>query len=192
MGAFQNEVFARVDERFFAAGIPAPEQKDEVFLVLAQKGDDGVGKPAPAAVCVRICLMRAHRERRVHQQDALFCPFREIARLHDGTAQIVVQFLHHVFQRRGLRNAVMNGETKAVCLSFVVVGVLPQKHRFHVCIGRIAKAVEDVVHIGVDDMMTVLLNEKGTDFLIALVLEERGERLFPIAEIDHKRSRTAR
>ena len=33
--AFEDEVFLRIDERLLAAGVAAPEEKDEMFLLLA-------------------------------------------------------------------------------------------------------------------------------------------------------------
>ena len=35
MCAFEDEMFLRVDERLLAAGVAAPEEKDEMFLLLA-------------------------------------------------------------------------------------------------------------------------------------------------------------
>ena len=103
-----------------------------------------------------------------------------------------MQFLHHVFQGGRLGHAVPDGEAESVRLPLVVIGILPQQHGLDVCVRGVAETVVDVVHVGVDDVVPVFLNEEGADLFIALVLKEGGKRFFPVTEIDHNASNTVR
>mgnify|MGYP006916595373 CR=1 FL=1 len=183
--AFEDEVFFRVDERLLAAGVAAPKQKDEMLLLLAQNLNDAVREPAPAAVCVGICLMLAHGERRVHEEHALVRPLGEIARPGRVEAQVAFELLEDIFERRRFFNAFLHRKAQPVRLPRLVVGVLPQQHRLDLLKRREAEAVIEVVHIGVDDIVRILVLQKFADLLIALIREEGSERLLPIAEVDH-------
>ena len=98
MRAFEDEVFLRIDERLLAAGVAAPKQKDQMFLLFAQNLDDAVRKPAPAAVCVGVRLMFAHGERRVHEEHALVRPFCKIARFGRVVSQIAFELFKDIFE----------------------------------------------------------------------------------------------
>ena len=186
MRAFEHEVSARVDERLFRAGVGAPKDEHDVLPPLADDADDVVGKPRPAAVFVRIGLVRAHGQGRVQQQHALFGPLGKIARAWQGAAQLVVQFFEDIYERRGHGHALLHRKAQPVRLPLVVVGVLPQDHRLHLRERGQLEAVVDVVHVGVDDVVRILALQKFADLFIIFVLEEGRERLVPAAaQRDH-------
>ena len=58
---FEDEMLALIDERFFASGVPSPENKDDMFFLFGNNPDNAVCEPGPAAFGMGIRPMGEHR-----------------------------------------------------------------------------------------------------------------------------------
>ena len=74
----------------------------------------------------------AHGERGVEQEHTLVGPSAQTAGSGDGYAEIGVQLLEDVLQRRRWGNAVAHGETESFGLSGTVIRILAEEHDFDV------------------------------------------------------------
>ena len=98
MHTFQYQVLARVDEFRLASGIAAPEDKHQVFLILAEYLDGSIGKLLPAFALMARSLMGTNGKRGVEQQDSLLCPAGQIARGWHRSAEIHLNLLEYINQ----------------------------------------------------------------------------------------------
>ena len=99
----------------------------------------------PAFVLVRIRLVRPHRQNGVEQHHSLFRPGNEAAVVGNLAAEVVVQFLEHIHQRRRRFDAGPHRKAKTVRLPFTVIGVLAEQQDFHFVVGGV---LECVVYVG--------------------------------------------
>lgn len=58
MGGFEQEMFGGIDDDAFFLSISSPEDKNQIFFLLRQNFDDGVGETLPTLVLVGTGLMR--------------------------------------------------------------------------------------------------------------------------------------
>ena len=139
----EDEVLAGVDEGFLGDGIAAPEQEDESVATGGEFADGGIGELLPAVALVRACLVGADGEGGVEQQHPLVGPSGEVARSEgDGGAEVAVDLLDDVDQRRRHGDAVGDGEAEAHGLPGFVVGVLPEDDDLHLVERRVVEGVE--------------------------------------------------
>ena len=179
-------MFVPVDERLFRARVPAPEDENDVFAPVADELYNAVGEPRPAAILVRVGAVRPHGECRIQKEHALLCPFRQIPAARDGTADVGVQFLEDIDERGRRLRSFAHGKAQSVRLSLVVIGVLSEQHDFHFIKRRQLETIENIVHIGIYDVVRVFLFQKIAYFFIIFAFEQRRERLVPTAaELDH-------
>ena len=101
-------MFPPVDERLFRARVAAPEDEYEVFALFAENADHVVGEPCPAAVLVRVGAVRPHGQRGVQEENALLCPFGQIARFWNGAAHVRFEFFEDIDKRRGRFHALFD------------------------------------------------------------------------------------
>lgn len=121
MDTGENKVLLSVYEFFLAYGIAAPENEDDMFLLLGNLLDYGISESFPALTLVRACLMSADSKGCVEQKNALPCPMGEIA-----VASRYAKFLVDVDKRRRNAYAVWHREAQSHGLSRLVVWVLPK------------------------------------------------------------------
>lgn len=110
-------------------------------------------------------LMGSHGERGVEQQHPLVGPACEIAR--GGgylRAEVIVDFFDDVDQRGRYGNSLRYGETEAMGLPRLVVGVLTEDDHFHLVEGSVVESGEDVGAFGVADVSLPLFNKKRLQF----------------------------
>src|SRR5690606_14260545 len=98
----------------------------------------------------------------------------------DWTAQVVVQFLEDVLQRRRRRHARLDGKAQPVGLSGPMIRVLAQDA--HLCLGvrRVMQGVENVVHVRVNRARPVLFNQEPPQLLVVGLLELVRQPLAPV------------
>ena len=96
MHAFENKVLRRGDELLFAAGVAAPEKKDDGLLVLVELFDHMVGERRPAEVLVAVGLSAAHSQGRVQHEHTALRPFGERAVWGRRDAEVALQLLEDV------------------------------------------------------------------------------------------------
>ena len=104
-------------------------------------------------------------------------------------AGIIPQLFKDVDEGRRRCNTLVHGKTQAMCLIGVVVGVLSQNDYFYICIRRILKRIENVVHIGIDGMGAVFLNEELPQVLIGFGLNGILKQVIPVvSDMNHKKT----
>ena len=102
-----------------------------------------IGKLFPSMSLVACRLMCPHREGGVEQQHALRGPARKVAVCRHGSAEVELYLLEDVYQRGWGCDAVAHRERQSVCLSRLVVGVLPYYHHLHPVERAQVEGVED-------------------------------------------------
>ena len=78
MHTFQYQVLTRVDEFRLASGITAPEDKHQVFLILAERLDSCICELLPALALMARCLMGTNGK------DCVFTCYQDLKDLGDG------------------------------------------------------------------------------------------------------------
>ena len=141
--AFKYQVPVGIDKCSFALGIGSPEQKNQMFFLICQFADDGVGEGFPTFVLVRTGLVGPYGQRCIEQQNPLVRPAFEIAGSRDRLAQIIVYFLEDILQGRRLLDAFGHGKTKAVRLSRTVIGILAENDDFGIVYGTSIEGVKN-------------------------------------------------
>ena len=115
-GVYQFDLLLRVS---------SPEDEDDRVCFVVDLADDGVREILPALAFVGIDFTGADGEDGVEHQDALLRPGHKVAVVWNAEADVVLQLLKNVFQRRGRFDARPHGEAEAVRLIFVRIRVLP-------------------------------------------------------------------
>ena len=100
MRGLDDEVMRIGDHRLFPARRAAPENERHRLLPLVQQGDDLVREGFPALPVMRVCCVLAHREDRVEEQHALIGPRLQAAIVRDRAAEIRLELLEYIEQRR--------------------------------------------------------------------------------------------
>ena len=102
---------------------------------LRHLADDGIGQPLPAPACVAGGLALFHRQAGVEQQHAVLRPLDQAAaglrKRRGRRAQIALQFLEDVAQRRRQRHTRRYRERQPLGLAAPVVGVLAEDDHAH-------------------------------------------------------------
>ncbi len=75
--------------------------------------------------------MRPHRKHRIQHQDTLLSPFCQASVIRYPAPQIIMQFLIDIDKGRRNLHALLHGKTQSVCLSVIMVRILPQDHYFN-------------------------------------------------------------
>ena len=111
MCSFQDQVPVSINQRLLGLGKTAPQQEYKPIFFLRYQLDDPVRKRFPAAVLVRSCLTVTDCQACINQQDPLICPFFQVAVFRYRDAQVRIQFLENIDQRRRFGDAPGNRET---------------------------------------------------------------------------------
>ncbi len=157
MHAFEHKVLRCSDEFLFAAGIAAPEQKDDRLLMLVQLFDYMVGEGRPAEVFMAVRLPTAYGQSRVQHEHTALRPLGERAVLGRYNAEITLQLLEDVLQARRRLNTRLNREAKSVRLAGTVIRVLSENDGLDLGIRRVPQSVKDVLCRRIDGLLGVFL-----------------------------------
>ncbi len=119
---------AQIHRRKFFLGAGTPEEKHDVFLVLGNSVNHGIGKGFPSYVGVGLWLAFFHRENGIQQENALASPGKKTSVGWRLQAEVAFQFLENILERWWLRDTWQNRKTQAMGLSRAMVRVLSQDH----------------------------------------------------------------
>ena len=122
---------ATVDECPFTLGVGSPKNKYKMLFFFGENADSRICKCFPTSVLVRTGLVCTYGEGSIEQQYALLCPACQIAGSGGISANVIFYFLENIKSGRRERNTVIYGETKSVCLSRTMIGVLTDYHDFY-------------------------------------------------------------
>ena len=126
MGRFEDEVFGLVDEGLLAAGVAAPEEKDEVRTSFIEILDDCLSEGFPAVTAMRAGFVGLYGEDIIEQEDTLSLPVLKIAGGVAVVTDVGVDFFIDVDERRWDRLSGWHGKGETVCGAGSVVGVLAE------------------------------------------------------------------
>ena len=102
-----------------------------MLFFFGENADSRICKCFPTSVLVRTGLVCTYGEGSIEQQYALLCPASQLAGS-GGISAIVIFYVLETFKLgRRERNTVIYGETKSVCLSRTMIGVLTDYHDFY-------------------------------------------------------------
>ena len=143
VGTLEDVVARGVYQLGLAPGWCSPKQEDEPLPLPRQGFYDGISKCLPPLARMAECLVCADAEAGVEQEHSLPCPTGEVAALRHRCSRLCLYLLEDIPERRRKGNAVLNGETKPVCLSVAMIGVLPQDDHLHLVERCLVKGIED-------------------------------------------------
>lgn len=163
VGRFENEVFFGVDERFFRAGVASPENKNEIFAVVAEVTDGGFGENLPTATAVRAGAMSLDGEDVVQEKNALVLPRKQVAGVVVMGAEVGIDFFIDVDERRRDRRGGRNREGETVGGAWSVIGVLAENDDFDG--GKIGgESGKNLLFFGENGLFLIFFREKGRKF----------------------------
>ncbi len=87
--------------------------------------------------------MGTHGQSGVEQKDTLLCPASKIAGWRNGRTQVCLNLRKDIAKRWRKRYSVIHGEAKSMCLTRLMVGVLPDEHDFHAVQWAEIKSIKD-------------------------------------------------
>src|SRR5256885_11222999 len=126
MSGLQHDVLRVGHRRGLLACVRAPQYEHAPRPGRVQRPDGGVGELLPAGARVRAGRAGPDREDRVEQQYALLRPAGQVAVPGRCDAQVLVQFLVDVAQRRGRGDRPADTEAETVRLPGPEVRVLTE------------------------------------------------------------------
>ncbi len=118
--------------------------------LIVDRADNRIGELFPALAGMGIGIALFDREHGIEQQHALTRPVFEKAVIGRRDAQIRVQFLVDILQRRRDAHAWAHRKRQAVGLIVAVIGVLAQDHHAHLVERGGVERVEIVAALGED------------------------------------------
>jgi hypothetical protein len=175
MGGLDDGVAGAVDALPLLACVASEEEKDHAVGLGIEGLDDSVGEALPSPAGVGAGLGGPDGQDGVEEEEPLARPRLEVAVVGDGLAGVISELAEHIAEGRWRRDAGSHGESEAVGLSGLVVGVLAQEDGAHGSEGGQAERLEDLGGGGVDRGAGVLLGEKRLEplevWLPALMVE---------------------
>ena len=181
MRRFQDQMLRIRQHRNLTLCRPPPEQIDNRPVLCIDGLDHGVRKLFPSLTLMGIGLMSTHSQYRIQQQHTLIRPLLQIPVVWNVTAQIILQFLINILQRR--RNLLLilrDRKTHAVCLMLIMIRVLPQQKHLHLTQGRKMKRTENLFRRGIDDSPAVLVLNKSIQLPVIFLVKLRIKRFRPV------------
>ena len=124
----QARIGAVLNERGFFLCLRAPEDKGNRLLKRAERRNHRVREALPAKVLVGVCCVCLYGEHRVEQKHTLLCPRAQIAVWRNRNAEVGLQLLIDILQRRRQFYPRLYRKSKPVCLSRLMIGILPENH----------------------------------------------------------------
>ena len=120
MASSEHRVTTLVDQVALAIGVTAPQQEDDVVLLVTDGTDGCVRQPFPTQVFVAVGLALHHRQHGVQQENTLFGPRGQVS-MAGGQG---VGFFQHVGQARWDSHSFADREAQSIGLSISMIGIL--------------------------------------------------------------------
>ena len=139
----QYEILRLVNHICLASRVAAPQHVDQMLALCSQGPDGRISKLLPAQCRMAVGLMGTYGQRGIEQQYPLFGPARQITCLRNGRAQIILNLLEDILQRRWKLHPVLHRETQAVSLPRLMVRVLSDDDHLHLVKGTQVESIED-------------------------------------------------
>ena len=149
-----------VDEGLLPSCRGAPQNEDHRAVLLREHADRRVGEFLPADISVGIRLMRPDRQHRVEKKDALLRPFCEIPMVGNRAAQIRIQILINIDQRRGNADPLVHRKTQTVRLSRSVIRILTEDHGADIFQRREGERIENIPRRRINFPRSVLIQDR--------------------------------
>ena len=124
-------MLAAVDELPFTLCVRAPEHEHDMFAFLVECRNRRIGQFFPSFALMATGFVCLDRQRSVEQQYALFRPSAQITALWDRRAQVAMDLLVDIHQRRGYLHTIGHGKRESHGLPFLMVRVLADDDHAH-------------------------------------------------------------
>ena len=163
MRALKDEVARGIYKSLLTAGVTAPKHINDVAAAGIERADGGISKCRPAQRLMTVGVVGAYGERSVEQKHALPGPAREIAIGGNRFAQVVVDLLEDIDERRRHLNAIGYRKTKPHRLSLLMVGILPDDDHPHLVERTKVEGVEDQLSRGIAHIVEIFLTHSQSE-----------------------------
>ena len=121
----QDAMFASIYQRCLLTRRSTPKHKDQSLTLSAQRTDNSIRKRFPSVSAMTESLMLTHTQTGVQQEHALLGPSGKITALRHRGTRLSLYLLKDIHQGRRELHAVIHAEAQTVCLTGLVVRVLP-------------------------------------------------------------------
>lgn len=98
----------RIHDGSLLLGWFSPQEKHDIFLLVAHFLDDIIGKRLPALLFMRIRLVGTHSQTGIEEQHALLSPVHQRTVLWNGETEVAVDFRVNVAKRGRNGNALVH------------------------------------------------------------------------------------
>lgn len=173
MGGFQHQMPRRINQWHFALRITPPEDKRHMRSAVADHLDHRVGELLPSSPLVRARLMLTNCECGIEQKHSLVGPSCEVAREGYVSADVVLDFLVDIHERRGDAHTVGHRECQSLCLSRLMVRVLPQYHHLHAIERTAVESIENQLSRRIDPELLILAPHEVSEMAEIRLVEFR-------------------
>ena len=140
----EDKMTLAVDILPLALGVTAPEHEDKVITLFVEGRNGSIGEFLPTFVLMASGAVRLYGKGGVEQQDTLFRPTGEVARCGYRLAEVAVEFLVDIIQRRRYRYPLADRETEPLRLPEFMVRVLPDDDHADTVERTYIKGTEDL------------------------------------------------
>ena len=127
-----------------------------MFTFSTDQTDDGIRKLFPTTFLMTGCHMSTNGQRSIQEQDALFCPSGQIARLWNRFAKVCLNLLKNIAQRRRKWHAIVDRKAQAMRLLRLVIRVLSDEHHLYFGQRTEIKSIEDECARGIASSLCIL------------------------------------
>ncbi len=145
MGRRQDQVLRIVQHRLFPLRRSSPEDKHDRAVLTVEHCDRGVRELLPSDPPVGVRLMGAHCQDSVQHENSLLRPLCKTSVIRDRTAQIIMELLINIHERRRDLHSLLHRKAEPVCLPVVVIGILSEDHDLHILQRSQMEGVKDIL-----------------------------------------------
>ena len=119
--------------------------------------DSGISKLLPSFSLVRACTMSLHRQRGIQQQYTLLSPPFEVARSGCLLSHVLRDLLVNILQGWRQRHLFRDREAQSVCLSWLMIGILPHNYDFDILERAPVESIKNKFCRRIDCLVCILL-----------------------------------
>jgi len=149
------------NQRLLVLCRPPPEDKNNGGRLLIDTPNHGIRKRLPAFIPVRVCRCMANGEHRIEKEHPLLRPGRKIAMRWGRYPEITLQLTVNIQKRRRRGRRTLDRKAQPMRLLLAMVGILAKDNHTRAGIARQVQGIEDIVHIRMNPMLPVFLDQKS-------------------------------
>lgn len=175
----QHKMTVTVNESPLLLRVCPPQNEDKMLVPFGQHFNGGIGELLPASALMRTGLVRPYCQSGVEEQHALLGPTGEVTAYGNRCAQVTLNFLKDILQRRRKRYPVIHGKAQAMCLAWTMIRILTDDDDFHLVEGTKIKSIEYQPSRRITRRNAIFLSHKIRQADKIVFLKFTGKLLFP-------------